>query len=209
MYRFSSNAGKLSSDADLLQVIDAEIKCAEECDDFDRVEEIPEGFPFEIQNEEGKSTVTLRRRYFGEDIEVLVSMPSLVTGEEHEHDRSAGPGGEEGVKERPAQSSIPLTINFSKNERHGLEFCCTAYPDELVIDSMSFKEIKESGEEMLAYQGPDFSDLEENLQKSWYKYLEVRGISAMTTNFLHEYMINKDSLEYLLWLRDLKKLIEK
>ncbi|KAK8925797.1 hypothetical protein KSP39_PZI018371 [Platanthera zijinensis] len=156
VYNFSSNAGKPSSDADLLRVLDAEIKCAEECDDYDRVEEIPEGFPFEIQNEKGKSSITLRRRYFGENIEVLVSMPSLVTGEEPEHDRRAGAGGEEGEKERPAQSSIPLTINFSKNEGHGLEFCCSAYPDELVIDSMSFKESKESDEEMLAYQGPDF-----------------------------------------------------
>ncbi|KAI0502077.1 hypothetical protein KFK09_017023 [Dendrobium nobile] len=206
---FSSKANKPASDSELLRVIDAEIKCAEDCDDHDRVEEIPEGFPFEFQNEKGKNTITLKRSYHGEKIEVLVSMPSLVTGEEPEHDRRAGLNDEESKKERANQSSIPLTINATKNEGHGLEFCCTAYPDELVIDSMSFKETKESDEQMLAYQGPDFSDLDENLQKSFYKYLELRGISAMTTNFLHEYMINKDSREYLLWLRDLKKLIEK
>jgi complement component 1 Q subcomponent-binding protein len=48
------------------------------------------------------------------------------------------------------------------------------------------------------------SDLDENLQRAFHKYLELRGISPMTTNFLHEYMINKDSREYLLWLRKLK-----
>lgn len=31
----------------------------------------------------------------------------------------------------------------------------------------------------------------------------------MTTNFLHEYMINKDSREYLLWLKNLKQFIQK
>lgn len=208
-YNFSSKASKPSSDADLLRVINIEIKCAEECDDYDRVEEIPEGFPFEIQNEKGKSTITLKRSYLGENIEVLVSMPCLVTGVEPEHDRRIDSDGDEGAKEKPSQSSIPLTINFRKNDGHGLEFCCTAYPDELVIDSLSFTEIRKSDEEMLAYQGPDFSDLDENLQKSFHKYLELRGISAMTTNFLHEYMINKDGREYLLWLRDLKKLVEK
>lgn len=206
---FSSKANKPTSDSDLLRVIDAEIKCAQECDDHDRVEEIPEGFPFEILDEKGKMAITLKRSYHGEKIEVFVSMPSLVTGEEPEHDRRAGLNDEEGRNEKASQSSIPLIINTRKNGGHGLEFSCTAYPDELVIDSMSFKEAKESDEEMLAYQGPDFSDLDENLQKSFHKYLELRGISALTTNFLHEYMINKDSREYLLWLRDLKKLIEK
>lgn len=53
------------------------------------------------------------------------------------------------------------------------------------------------------------SDLDENLQKAFHKYLEIRGIKPSTTNFLHEYMINKDSREYLNWLNKLKKFIEK
>ena len=52
------------------------------------------------------------------------------------------------------------------------------------------------------------SDLDENLQKSFHKYLEIRGIKPSTTNFLHEYMINKDSREYLGWLKKLKKFVE-
>ncbi|PKA63963.1 Uncharacterized protein AXF42_Ash004975 [Apostasia shenzhenica] len=203
---FTSVANTSSSDGDLLRVMEEEIKCAEECDEHDRVADIPEGFPFEIQDKKGMNTITLKRNYHGESIEVLISMPSIVTGEDPENDRRVG---DEEERERPSQSSIPLIVNVTKNEGHGLEFCCTAYPDELVIDSMSFRENKESDEEMLAYEGPDFSDLDENLQKSFHKYLEMRGISAMTTNFLHEYMINKDSCEYLFWLMNLKKLIEK
>ncbi|KAG0475325.1 hypothetical protein HPP92_015011 [Vanilla planifolia] len=205
---FSYKANRPACDADLVRVIDAEIKCAEECDDHDRVEEIAEGFPFQIQDEKGMNIITLRRNYHGEDIEVLVSMPSIVTGEDPENIRRVG-GNDEDNRDKLTQSSIPLTINVSKHKGHGLEFCCTAYPDELIIDSMSFSEIHESSEEMLAYEGPDFSDLDENLQKAFYKYLELRGISAMTTNFLHEYMINKDSSEYLFWLKNLKKFIEK
>lgn len=51
-------------------------------------------------------------------------------------------------------------------------------------------------------------DLDENLQKSFHKFLEIRGIKPSTTNFLHEYMINKDSREYVAWLENLQKFVE-
>lgn len=51
-------------------------------------------------------------------------------------------------------------------------------------------------------------DLDENLQKAFHKYLEIRGIKPSTTNFLHEYMINKDSKEYLMWLKNVKAFIK-
>ncbi|WOL18672.1 hypothetical protein Cni_G27469 [Canna indica] len=206
----SATAKKPQSDADLLRVIDYEIKCAEESDDHDRIEEIPEKFPFGIIDEKGMNILTLKRNYQGENIEVIVSMPSLVTGEEPERDEKADDDQEDGdQEERPSESSIPLTVNISKGDGPRLEFSCTAYPDEVTIDSMSVIENKESDEEMLSYEGPDFNDLDENLQKAFHKYLEVRGISPNTTNFLHEYMINKDSREYLLWLKNLKQFVQK
>jgi complement component 1 Q subcomponent-binding protein, mitochondrial len=51
--------------------------------------------------------------------------------------------------------------------------------------------------------------LDENLQKAFLKYLEIRGITPNTTNFLQEYMFNKDNKEYLGWLKKLKSFIEK
>lgn len=52
------------------------------------------------------------------------------------------------------------------------------------------------------------SDLDENLKKAFHKYLEIRGIKPSSTNFLFEYMVNKDSQEYLTWLNNLKNFIE-
>ncbi|KAG6532592.1 uncharacterized protein At2g39795, mitochondrial-like [Zingiber officinale] len=205
---FSSNAMKPTSDVNLLRVIDSEIKCAKESEDHDRVEEIPVGFPFEIQDDKGMNTVTLKRNYHGESVEVIVSMPSLVTGEEPDN-QPDNDEEDDDQEERPSQSSIPLTVIVSKGKGPSLEFSCAAYPDEVTIDSMSVRENKESDDEMLAYEGPDFNDLDENLQKAFHKYLEIRGISPLTTNFLHEYMINKDGREYLLWLNNLKQFIQK
>ncbi|XP_058099407.1 uncharacterized protein At2g39795, mitochondrial-like [Magnolia sinica] len=199
---FSSLAKKPSSDEKLVRVIESEIKCAEESDDHDQAEEAPDGFPFEIQDNSGEQTISLKREYNGETIKVEVHMPDLVTGEDNDDDN------DDGDDEKDSQSSIPMVISVSKGDGPTLEFSCTAYPDEISIDGMSVRE-PEASEDEIAYGGPDFSDLDENLQKAFHKYLEIRGINPSTTNFLHEYMINKDSREYLLWLKNLKKFIEK
>ncbi|KAG6487006.1 hypothetical protein ZIOFF_055587 [Zingiber officinale] len=49
-----------------------------------------------------------------------------------------------------------LTFVISKGKGLSLEFSYAAYPDEVTIDSMSVRENKESDDEMLAYEGPDF-----------------------------------------------------
>lgn len=75
-----------------------------------------------------------------------VSMPDLVTGEEDDDDNDS---------EKANQSSIPLVINVAKGDGPCLEFGCTAYPDEIVIDSLSVKS-PENSEDQIAYEGPDF-----------------------------------------------------
>ncbi|KAL6848207.1 hypothetical protein ACP4OV_022335 [Aristida adscensionis] len=210
----SAPATKPSSDFELLSVIDSEIKYAEDCDDHDRVEKVPEDFPFKISDEKGINAITLTRTYQGEQIEVLVHMPSLVTGEEPDNDQDdeskeeeEGGDSEDDVEKQP-NSSLPLTVTITKGDGPVLEFTCTACPDEVIIDSLSVTHPSGDDKDYIAYEGPDFNDLDENLQRAFHKYLELRGITPMTTNFLHEYMINKDSREYLLWLRKLKDFVK-
>ncbi|GAB4831845.1 hypothetical protein Ancab_005859 [Ancistrocladus abbreviatus] len=194
--RYSTD--RLSSNESLLKIIDSEIKCAEESEERE-AGEVPDGFPFKIEDNPGQQTVTLKREYQGETIVVEVSMPDLVTGEDDDN----AADDEDGA----VQSSIPLIVNVSKMDGPALEFSCTAFPDEITIDSLSLKN-PDISDDQIAYEGPDFSDLDENLQKAFHKYLEIRGIKPSTTNFLHEYMINKDSEEYLMWLSNLKKFVE-
>ncbi|KAF0924567.1 hypothetical protein E2562_010206 [Oryza meyeriana var. granulata] len=207
----SAPSTKPSSDGELLRIIDSEIKYAEESDDHGRVEEIPDNFPFKISDEKGSKEITLTRTYQGEKIEILVSMPSLVTGDEPDHENEAdedrNDNGQEEETQKSNRSSIPLTVTVSKEDGPSLEFICTAYPDEILIDALSVMPSENGEDEVIAYEGPDFNDLDENLQRAFHKYLELRGITPMATNFLHEYMINKDSREYLLWLRKLKEFV--
>ncbi|KAF7831030.1 Mitochondrial glycoprotein [Senna tora] len=197
----SAQPKKFPSDESLLRALESEIRCAEEADDHNRVEHIPSDFPFEITDTPGQQTITLQRKYQDENIKVEVHMPDLVTGE-NEDDRD-----DDNESERASQSSIPLVVSVSKNGGPSLEFTCMAYPEEIAIDSLIVKN-PENTEDQIAYEGPDFQDLDENLQKAFQKYLEIRGIKPRTTNFLHEYMINKDSKEYVVWMKKLMRFIE-
>ncbi|KAG6502568.1 hypothetical protein ZIOFF_034852 [Zingiber officinale] len=96
---FSSVTTKPASDSNLLQGVDSEIKCALESDGYDRV-----ALAFLYSEEKLSSR---------ESIEVIVSMPSLVAGEEldNEPDNNDEDGDQ---SERPSQSSIPLTVVVSK-----------------------------------------------------------------------------------------------
>lgn len=70
-------------------------------------------------------------------------MPDLVTGKyEGDEDRN--------------QSSTPLIVKTSKKDGPYLEFGCTAYPDEITIDSLSVKD-PDLSEDQIGYEGPDFA----------------------------------------------------
>ncbi|KAE7996718.1 hypothetical protein FH972_001417 [Carpinus fangiana] len=195
---YSSAEKRMSADETLIGVLSKDIEFLQQADDHDRVETIPSDFPFQIEDNPGLQTITLKRTYQGEEIEVEVNMPYLVTGEDDD-DHDDG--------EKANQSSLPLVVSVSKKSAPSLEFGCTAYPDEVVIDSLSVKR-PEVSEDDVAYGGPDFNDLDENLQKAFHKFLEIRGIKPSAINFLHEYMINKNSKEELNWLKKLKNFIE-
>ncbi|XP_010553052.1 PREDICTED: uncharacterized protein At2g39795, mitochondrial-like [Tarenaya hassleriana] len=202
--RFSTDVAhkKSSSDENLIRVIDSEIECAktEEAPDHNVMEEKPEGFPFEIVDTPGERTVLLKRNF--EDETIQVEVDTLASYE----DEGGDEGGDE--EEDGDKTRVPMVLSVSKGDGLCLEFGVSAYPDEIVIDSLSIKRPQDS-DEQLAYEGPDFEDLDENLQKAFLKFLEVRGIKASTTNFLIEYMANKDSREYLQWLKDLKSFVQK
>ncbi|KAH7548158.1 hypothetical protein ACOSP7_032491 [Xanthoceras sorbifolium] len=205
-FRFSSatEATKSSSDESLIRVIDSEIECAVETDDQNRVEETPSGFPFKVEDIPGQQTIILTREYQGELIKVEVGMPDLVTGDQPE---AVDDDNDDDELEKPNQTSIPLVVTVAKNSGTTLEFSCTGYPDAISIDNLAIRK-SENPEDQMPYEGPEFHDLDENLKKAFHRYLEIRGIKPATTNFLFEYMLNKDSREYVLWLKNVKNFIK-
>ncbi|CAH8359666.1 unnamed protein product [Eruca vesicaria subsp. sativa] len=196
--RFSS-VDKRTADKNLVSVIESEIECAvnEEAPDENVMEDLPEGFPFEIIDTPGKRTLLLQRKFEDETIQVEVEEGEAENDDEDD-------------EESAAKLRIPMVVSVSKgHDGRCLEFGVSAYSDEIVIDSLSIKHPQDSNSELAAYEGPDFDDLDENLQKAFHRFLEIRGIKPSFTDFLAVYVANKDSREYLQWLKDVKSFVDK
>lgn len=112
-------------------------------------ESAPGSFPFKIEDNPGRQSVTLTRDYKGEHIEVVVSMPSLDADAEDDEDGDDDDGPSNG-------SSIPLVVTVTKKSGLSLEFSCMAFPDEIAIDALSVSQPGSSLEDQLANEGPDF-----------------------------------------------------
>ncbi|CAM0878632.1 unnamed protein product [Alopecurus aequalis] len=183
-------------DGEVLRVIDDALRAQHR----GLIEEISNNFPFEIRKKEGTTDITLTRSLKGEKIEVLFSMPKLDPEEEGDKDRSnslssSSENQEEEGKTPQEEYSLPIRVTVSKAYGSGLKFNCTAHPDKIVIESMSMMRKPPGVEEDDAGtfdEGPDFRELDKNLQETFHTYLEVRGITPTTTKVLHQYMISKD-----------------
>lgn len=79
-------------------------------------------------------------------------MPDLVTGQNinDDDDDDNDDGGS-----KANQSSIPLVVSVSKKNGPSLEFSCSAYPDEISLESLIVKH-PEHSEDQISYEGPDF-----------------------------------------------------
>uniref|UniRef100_A0A0E0DSD1 Uncharacterized protein n=1 Tax=Oryza meridionalis TaxID=40149 RepID=A0A0E0DSD1_9ORYZ len=200
-----------AADAQLLRVINMEISYAQkDCKNRNWSKELGEGFPFEIQDKDGTNMMTLKRSDHKEKIEVEVFLPSAVNeAEENGEQEDQCEDGKHithtgnGVL---AQYCIPLIVRVRKEAASYLKISCSSYPNELIIESLSFEPNDESGDSVSLEA--KLSNLPEEFQKAVYSYLKSRCISTDITDFLHAYMINKECHEYLSWLRKVKGLIK-
>uniref|UniRef100_M4EJW6 Uncharacterized protein n=1 Tax=Brassica campestris TaxID=3711 RepID=M4EJW6_BRACM len=107
--------------------------------------------------------------------------------------------------EPPSEFGVFSCSDVSKDDDGlCLEFGVNAFADEIVIDSLV---VQQPHEPKYPYQGPDFDDLDENLQRAVHKFLEIRGINLTLTNFWADYMVNKDKRSHLQWLKDVKSFV--
>ncbi|KAI3856278.1 hypothetical protein MKW92_048445 [Papaver armeniacum] len=154
-----------------------------------KVLETPSEFPFKIEDKPGEQTVTLTRKYQGDDIKVILHMPtdhSSTTGDDQNHDHQHKNNFSD------PQSSIRLVVTSTNFLGTTLEYGVIAYRDDFSIDSFCIKYANGPEEENIYYKGPDYVKLDKNLRKEFHRRLKIRGIIPSTTNFLHEYMANRD-----------------
>lgn len=83
-------------------------------------------------------------------------MPNITGEEDNNDNKDNDDDNEVDEDENPSESSMSLVVRLTKSSGLVLEFGCTAYPDEISIDTLSVKD-PDNVEDPLAYEGPDFS----------------------------------------------------
>eukprot|EP00252_Welwitschia_mirabilis_P010043 TRINITY_DN23091_c0_g1_i1.p1 TRINITY_DN23091_c0_g1~~TRINITY_DN23091_c0_g1_i1.p1 ORF type:complete len:266 (-),score=47.85 TRINITY_DN23091_c0_g1_i1:254-1051(-) len=207
MFSASSTAvSKPKSDENLLRVLDSEIECAVE-DDTPLEESAAKSIPFVIEDKPGEQSVILKRKFGNEDIKVEVLPLGIGLGMEDAEDDM-----EEEEGENNDEGELNLTVSISKGDGPLVEFSCSATIGEedvmINVNSVAMKDPKSEIPEDSAYEGPDFHDLDDELQKSLHEYLQTRGINANMVNYMFKYMNHKDNKEYLRWLNNIKNFIQ-
>ncbi|XP_061342500.1 uncharacterized protein At2g39795, mitochondrial-like [Gastrolobium bilobum] len=154
---------------------------------------------FMVDGRPGDRWITLKRKFEDEDVKVEVTM---FDGAVPAPSASGGVATVDDV-----QLHITLIVSISKGEGGVLEIMCSAWPDSIEITRLFIR----SNEKMLAepYAGPDFKELDDELQDSLYDYLEARGINDDLVIFLHQYMKHKDKTELVRWMERVKSFIER
>ncbi|VVB10739.1 unnamed protein product [Arabis nemorensis] len=109
---------------------------------------------------------------------------------------------------RDVRLHVSLLVDISKIDgSEEIEFLCSVWPNRIEIQKLyMLRRNKITGQ---PYMGRDFGSLKYDFQTAIKEFLRVRGIDSDLCFFLHEYMMNKDRIELIQWLRKLNSLIAK
>ncbi|KAJ4718609.1 putative Mitochondrial glycoprotein family protein [Melia azedarach] len=150
---------------------------------------------FTVDDRPGEQWIRLTRK-FGESEDIRVEA-TMFDG--------SIPISKAGVDEN-VKLHITLIVNISKGDGEAFEIMCSAWPDGIEITKLFIRQ----NDKMPAnpYFGPEFKELDDELQDSLYEFLEERGINEELAVFLHGYMKNKDKTEFIKWMQTVKSYIE-
>ncbi|XP_004291946.1 PREDICTED: uncharacterized protein At2g39795, mitochondrial [Fragaria vesca subsp. vesca] len=155
---------------------------------------------FAVEDRPGEQWITMRGKFGdSEDIKIEVTMFDGYESVPKTGDESSG---------EDLRLHISVLVDISKGDgSNDLEFLCSAWPDSLEIQKVYV--LHRGRMPAKPYLGPDFRDVNEEIQKKLRGYLEARGVNDELSLFLHQYMMNKDRIELIRWLGNLKLAVEK
>lgn len=158
---------------------------------------------FAVEDRPGEKWITMRRKFGDtEEIKIEVTMFDRYESVPKNGDNLSG---------EDVRLHISVLVDISKaGGSNDLEFLCSAWPDRLEVQKVYVLH-RGKNHRMLAepHIGPHFRDLNREIQKKLSDYLEARGVNDELSVFLHQYMMNKDRIELIQWLGNLKSAVEK
>ncbi|XP_020090958.1 uncharacterized protein At2g39795, mitochondrial-like [Ananas comosus] len=159
---------------------------------------------FSVDDRPGEQWIRLVRKRRGGEEEVKIDA-TMFDG--------AAPAKRSGgaVEDGDARLHISLLVEVSKGEEGSgsvLQFVCSAWPDSVDVEKV-FPVRRCGPAPIRPYTGPDFKELDEEMQEAVRDYLEERGVNDELAAFLHDSMANKDRTELLRWLKNVESYVKK
>ncbi|XP_068336910.1 uncharacterized protein At2g39795, mitochondrial-like isoform X1 [Pyrus communis] len=190
---------KSALEGNILRLLRNEIQY--ELDHSPATQQVTKFKSFTVDNQPGEQWISLKRN-FGEkeDIKIEATM----------FDGSVPAPNSKGVAGlgKDVQLHITICVNiFKKEGGNVLEIMCSTWPDSIEVNKLSIRKPEKVPAQ--PYVGPEFKELDDELQGSLYEFLEARSMNNDFAIFLHEYMKNKDKTEFIRWMRTVKSFIEK
>ncbi|KAI8991137.1 mitochondrial glycoprotein [Mycotypha africana] len=212
-------------DPDLAHLLQEELNFAkaekEETPAF--IQEFLDTHLFQIEDTEGDDKVTLRRQFGNEKISVLFSISDInhpvEEEEEVEADMDIPEHSHPPRSQENASFPVRATVMIEKEHKGSLVLTTVAQDGYIEIDSVRyFKEGDLKKEDLIKaemdapwkqdrYAGPVFEELEDELQATFSRYLEERGIDTALATFLPDYIDYKEQKEYVSWLNNVNDFV--
>ncbi|KAL3691087.1 hypothetical protein R1sor_004738 [Riccia sorocarpa] len=204
--RLASTAREASreSDSGLLHALKAELE--HERKTYSQPKEAQRGppKPWILTDKQGHADIILRRSYGEEDIAVTCVYQPDAYGERHEDDEPEG--SEQDDRDEESAACVNLTITVNKGaDNPTLEISAASYGTEISIDHVYFWEDKDSRDAL--YDGPNFLQLDEELQDQFERYIKSRGVNKELISYLFNLLEDKEQREYMRWLQKVEQFV--
>lgn len=206
---------KNKKDNSLAAVVDRELKYEEQDKQSStNLEEIAAslGVDWEVVDEAGMARFALKRTLGAQQIRVDVDCsPVPVHGDDEWNEEEQAEEAEEEQPEEPeVQDGFRMLISISDPAKGQVMQVGTFVTDHLQVEKVALYQagkepspdaIFGGSDEVPSYAGPNFEELDSNLQDAFYEYLRQRGVDDDFSAKVADYCTSKEQVEYVNWLQ--------
>jgi complement component 1 Q subcomponent-binding protein, mitochondrial len=160
---------------------------------------------FKLVEQPGKGTVRLTRKHGDETIEVVFDVQDVEDEFDYNEDNATE------TEEKAPNVGVNFDIFIRKPNAQTMVISAVG-GEEFIIRNVRFIPTKvESNlsEEKEYYAGPQFDELEEELQEAIFDHLEARKLNADIAYFVLAHSREKEQKEYETWLENLETFADK
>jgi hypothetical protein len=192
------------ADSGLLHVLKSELD--HERKSYSQPKELARGAPkpWTVTDKPGHADVILRRAYGQEDIAVTcVYQPDSYAEERDPEDVNS----EDDLDQDGDGACVNMTVTINKGADYPtLEVSAVSYGSEITIDHVYIWEDKDTKE--ARYDGPNFLQLDEEVQNQFERFIKARGVNKELTGYLFALLADKEQREYMRWLQKVEAFLK-